>query len=155
MTDPEAGSLGEEAARLFAALQDWAATAGHEQVGAAGGLVGGLAQGLHDVDEHLATGAAECRYCPVCRLVALVRGTNPEVRDHLATAGSALLSAAAAALATSVPQERRQARAAPVEHIDLDEPGGDGPDEPDRRWAPREDHQHEPGQGPGQGREEP
>jgi hypothetical protein len=138
--DADVGSLGEEAAKLFAALQDWAATVGHEQVSAAGGALGGLAHGLRDVDAHLATGAAECRYCPVCRLVAMVRGTNPEVRQHLAVAGSALLSAAAAALATSVPEDRRPGRA-PVQHIDLDEPAGDGADEQAPEGDPERDEE--------------
>ena len=35
---------------------------------------------LHDVDEHLATGAPECRYCPVCRAVHVVRDAAP--RSH-------------------------------------------------------------------------
>lgn len=117
---PHVGSLAEEAAKLLGALQDLTTTAGHEHAAAAGTALGGAAAGLRDVGEHLA-GAPECRYCPLCRVVAAVRGTSPEVREHLATAGSALLSAAAALLATPVPDDRRH-RAGPVQRIDIDEP---------------------------------
>ena len=57
----------------------------------------------HDVDAHLANGE-ECRYCPVCRAVQVFRSASPEVREHLATAATSLAQAAAAALATTVPE---------------------------------------------------
>ncbi len=127
---PEVGSVGDEAAKLFGALSDWARDQGVE---AAGGLGGGLAEGLgglaaqaaatfHDVNEHLATGAPECTYCPVCRTVHLVRQTSPEVKAHLVTAASSLLQAAGTLLATQVPQDRGD-RSSQVERIDLDDDG--------------------------------
>jgi hypothetical protein len=82
-------SLGEEVTKLLAALQQ----------------------------EHLATGSAECRFCPLCRLVLAFRETNPEVRQHLATAATSLLHAASGLLATHVPDQ--SARRGPVERIDL------------------------------------
>jgi len=96
--DDRVGSIGEEAARLFGAFADLA----------------------RDVDEHVATGGAECRYCPVCRAVHLVRETSPEVRAHLTSAVSSLVQAAAGLLATHVPEEHRSG-ATGVERIDLDE----------------------------------
>lgn len=75
------GSLSEEAAQLFATLA-------------------GLARG---VDAHLATGGADCLWCPVCRVIHVVREASPEVRAHLAEAGASLLQAAAGLLAGAVP----------------------------------------------------
>lgn len=101
----DVGSLGEEAAKLFEALS--------EQLGAAAG----------SIDDHIATGGADCRYCPVCQVIGVVRSTSPEVRAHLLTAAGSLVQAAAGLLATHVPSERDRG---PVEHIDLDdepEPG--------------------------------
>ncbi len=64
MTPPQdepVGSVGDEAAKLLGALADWAG------------------DHARDVDEHLATGDAECLYCPVCRTVHAVRQASPEV----------------------------------------------------------------------------
>lgn len=106
---PEVGTVVEEAAKLLGALSEWAKDAAHDVDGA--------------LDEHLATGAAECTYCPICRTVHAVRGLNPEVRAHLATAATSLLQAASGLMATAVPQQP----AGGVEHIDLDDlPDDDG-----------------------------
>ncbi|MFC4907759.1 hypothetical protein [Actinomadura gamaensis] len=43
---------------------------------------------------HIATGAPECRDCPVCRAIALARESGPDVRRHLEQAGRSLLAAA-------------------------------------------------------------
>jgi hypothetical protein len=86
------------------------------------GLADAASRAARDVDEHLATGAPECTYCPVCRVVHVVRSTSPEVRAHLAVAASSLLQAAAGLLATQAPAEGQ--RSAGVERIGLD---GDGP----------------------------
>lgn len=93
-----ASPVGEEAARLLEALHEWFA-------GGAGGL-------------GLATGAAECQLCPLCRLLAVLRGTRPEVFGHLTDAATALL----AALRAVVDEHERSwaARpATPVQHIDV------------------------------------
>lgn len=76
---PPVGSLAEEAAKLAEALQDFTRNRGS-----------GWAR---TADAHLATGSAECRLCPVCRLIALARDTGPEVADHLADATASLLQA--------------------------------------------------------------
>jgi hypothetical protein len=93
----EVGALADEAAKLLGALGDWAR------------------------DQHLATGAPECTYCPLCRTVHALRHTSPEVRAHLATAATSLVQAVSGLLATAVPEDRARSG---VEHIDLD----DGPD---------------------------
>ena len=117
------GSLGAEAVRLLAALQDWAAESGAEHAATAAGAAAGAADALHDVAEHLATGAASCTYCPVCRLVTAVRATSPEVRGHLRAAASSLLQAAAALMATPAPDRPGDGGAA-RSHVDDEREGG-------------------------------
>lgn len=114
------GSAAEEAVRLLGALTDWA----KERVG--------------DADEHLATGAPECTYCPICRTVHVLREAGPEVKLHLAEAVAALMQAAASvvAAASSGPSPRR---AGWVERIDLDDDLGDWPEEPEQPVGPEED----------------
>jgi hypothetical protein len=103
------GSVAEEAAKLFGVLSGWAREHG-EGVGA---VADSMAGELHD---HLATGSPECAWCPVCRTVAAVRQTSPEVRDHLASAASSLMMAVSGLMASPAPR-----RDGSVEHIDLDE----------------------------------
>ncbi len=118
----DVGSVAEEAAKLFGALSGWARDNGS---GVGQGLAGAAEQAAasaREVSEHLATGAPECSYCPICRTVHAVRQTSPEVRAHLAVAASSLMQAAAGLLATAVPEEHRTAADAEgVEHIDLDD----------------------------------
>lgn len=120
---PEVGSVGEEAGKLFGALADWARDQGPGWGEGVETLATQAAQAARDVDSHVATGAAECTYCPICRTVHAMRRTSPEVRAHLSSAASSLLQAAAGVLATAVPAE--QPRRPGVERIDLDpvEPG--------------------------------
>lgn len=115
MTPPEddsVGSVGDEAAKLLGALADWAG----EHV----------SDRAHEVNEHIATGSAECLYCPVCRTVHAVRGASPEVRAQLAHAASTFLQAAAGLLSAA---GQAQPPASRVQHIDLDDDLGDT-DEP-------------------------
>ncbi len=57
----------------------------------------------------------------MCQLISAVRGTSPEVRQHLGTAASALMQAAAGVLDPAVPDQTSARRPEPpVEHIDLD-----------------------------------
>jgi hypothetical protein len=116
------GSVAEEAVKLLGALQDWAKD-GADDVAA------GAAHRLRDVDAHLATGGADCRYCPVCQILTSMRRTSPEVREHLTAAAGSLLHAAAGILETfggpdasagpgrDSPGGRRE----PMEKIDLDD----------------------------------
>jgi len=121
MSDPDesVGSVAEEAAKLLHALQDWAKESGSEYAGAAASAAEGAASAVHRIDEHIATGSAECTYCPVCRVISTVRETSPEVRQHLTTAATSLLHAAAGLLATNVPERSKGRRDGPVEKIDL------------------------------------
>jgi len=118
MTPPQdepVGSVGDEAAKLLGALADWAGD--H-----LGGHVGDKAR---EVNDHIATGEAECLYCPICRTVHAVREASPEVKAQLAQAASTFLQAAAGLLSAAGAAEPRSSR---VQHIDLD---ADAPDDGD------------------------
>ena len=115
------GSVGEEAAKLLTALSGWAKDQGAQGADSAAGAAFAFGDALKDVNEHLATGGADCKYCPLCQLIAAVRSTSPEVKTHLAVAASSLMQAAAGALATQVPQDGK--KTGPVEKIDLDDEG--------------------------------
>lgn len=117
----DVGSVAEEAAKLLGALSDWAKDQGGEWAQGVSGLAdhaATTARQVHDhVDDNIANGSPECRYCPVCRTIHVVRQMSPEVRAHLTSAAASLVQAAAGVLATQVPQDgARQG----VEHIDLD-----------------------------------
>ncbi|WP_439936375.1 hypothetical protein ACS3YM_10420 [Nocardia sp. N13] len=112
----DVGSLGEEAAKLLGALSGWAREQATEAGDGLSGFAAHAAAAAHDVNEHLATGAAECTVCPLCRTVHAVRQLSPEVKAHLTTAVTSLVHAAAAVMATS---DSSGARGSDVEHIDL------------------------------------
>jgi hypothetical protein len=114
------GSVGEEAAKLFTALSGWAKDQGAQSAGSAADTASAFGDVLKDLNEHIATGGADCKYCPVCQLISAVRSTSPEVKNHLAVAASSLMHAAAGVLATQVPQD---GKSSPVEKIDLDDEG--------------------------------
>ena len=120
--DPEAvGSVGEEAAKLLGALSEWARDQGTDYAGSAAGAASTFAHAVRDVNEHIATDSEDCRYCPVCQVIHVVRSTSPEVREHLSVAASSLMHAAAGLLAT----QTERSTASPVQKIDLDD-GDDG-----------------------------
>jgi len=128
---PEVGSVGEEALKLFSALLDLARQQGADVGGGLSGLADQAASLAHEVNGHIATGSAECKYCPVCRVVHAVRETSPEVKAHLLTAATSLLQAAAGVLETVPPPDQSGApqRGPAVERIDLDDSddgSGDG-----------------------------
>lgn len=125
--DPEVGSVADEAAKLVQALSDWAREHGEGAGAGIGGTFAGLAEMARDVDAHVA--GENCTYCPLCRLIGVVRATSPEVRAHLTSAASSLLQAAAGALATPVPREGGRG-AEPVHKIDLDGAWPDDDPEP-------------------------
>lgn len=101
---PHVGTAAEEAARLFAAVEDWARTR-------AGGCVG---------PEHLATGAPECTVCPICQGVALLRQVSPETVEHLLDAAASLVAALRSAVVPPASPDG-PARAPHVERIDVRE----------------------------------
>jgi hypothetical protein len=112
--------VGEEAAKLFTALSGWAKDQGAQGAGSAAGAASAFGDILKDVNEHIATGGEDCKYCPLCQVISAVRTTSPEVKAHLAVAASSLMHAAAGVLATQVPQD---GKASPVEKINLDDEG--------------------------------
>jgi hypothetical protein len=75
MTEHEPGSVGEEAARLADAVRGWARAR------------------FPELTDHVATGAPECRYCPFCQLIAVLRGDRPEVTERVAEAAAAVADA--------------------------------------------------------------
>jgi len=82
---PAPGPLAEEARRLVEAARDWAVRT------------------FPDVDGHLATGGAQCRWCPLCRAVAGLRADRPEVTAKLAEVVTAAAGALAAVLDAARP----------------------------------------------------
>lgn len=116
-SDEPVGSVGEEAAKLFAALSGWARDQGADYAGSAAGAAAAMSDTMHTINEHIATGSEDCRYCPLCQVIHVVRTTSPEVKAHLAVAASSLMHAAAGVLATQVPSDKK----GPVEKIDLDD----------------------------------
>ena len=117
----EIGSVAEETAKLLGALSSWArdhgTTVGQSVGDAALGAAQGAAGAAHNLNDHFATGSADCLYCPICRVVHYARTINPEVKAHLVVAASSLMQAASALLSTEVPDTREPAG---VEHIDLE-----------------------------------
>src|SRR5215208_1283283 len=87
------GSVAEEAAKLLGAVSGWA----REHGDGVAGLADAMADGFH---EHPAAGSRQCAWCPVCRTVAAIRQTSPEVRAHLASAASSVMLAVSAMMAT-------------------------------------------------------
>lgn len=111
------GSVGEEAAKLFAALSGWARDQGIDHVGSAAGAAAAMSETMHTINEHIATGSEDCRYCPLCQVIHAVRTTSPEVKAHLTVAASSLMHAVAGVLATQTGSDR----SSPVQKIDLDD----------------------------------
>ncbi len=68
--------LGEDAQRLFAAVQDWARRT--------------LPPPEAD--------ASTCEWCPVCSFVAVLRGERPDLTERMAEAGAAVVTAVRALL---------------------------------------------------------
>ena len=126
--DDPVGGLGEEAAKLLGAVAEWAREQGSDLGNGVAALAGQAASAAREIDEHIATGDPECRYCPVCRSVHVVRQASPEVRAHLAAAASSFLQAAAGMLAAGSAAGDRSGQPPTVQHIDLDsdpDPGSD------------------------------
>jgi hypothetical protein len=118
--DDSVGSVGDEAAKLLGALADWAG--GQPGSGGSEGIAGRVADTARQLNDHVATGDAECLYCPICRTVHAIRQTSPEVRTQLAQAASTFLQAAAGLLAAAGTGDQQPSR---VQHIDLDDDGAD------------------------------
>lgn len=76
------GAAAEEAAKLADALGQWLA----ERSTRPGGLFD-----LSAVAAHIATGSAECRLCPICQMIGVLRSGSPELARHLDEAMGSLL----------------------------------------------------------------
>ena len=101
---PEAvGSVAEGAAKLFEAMSGWARTHPPDLPSTDG------------FTDHIAHGE-DCRFCPLCQLIKMARGTSPEARLHLAAAATSFAQAISAMLSTPPPERDPE----PVEHIDLE-----------------------------------
>lgn len=120
--EDEVGTVAEETAKLLSALQDWAKDSGHQHASAASSAAGGLADSVRSINDHIGHGP-DCKFCPVCQVINVVRETSPEVKQHLAVAANSLLQAMQGVLATQVPDSAAPRRSAPVEKIDLDDDG--------------------------------
>ena len=98
------GSAAEEAARLFAAAEEWIRTR----------------TGAHL--DGLATGAPECTVCPVCQAVGAVRQVRPETVEHLLDAAASFVAALRTTVSGHVnPDGPPSARRVDVQHIDVRE----------------------------------
>ncbi|HEY3630009.1 MAG TPA: hypothetical protein VGL21_03880 [Jatrophihabitantaceae bacterium] len=102
MTEPH-GTIGDEAAKLLDAVQDWA----RRNLGES---------------SHIATGAPECQWCPLCQLIMVLRGDRPELTEKITDATASMVAALRTLLdaATSHAQPAQQPR---VQRIDLSDSG--------------------------------
>jgi hypothetical protein len=100
------GTIGDEAAKLVDALQDWA----RRNFG-------------DPATSHIATGAPECTWCPICQLIAILRGDRPEISEKVSEAGASLVAALRAVLdaAAAGPPRPPDEAASRVQHINLDD----------------------------------
>ena len=91
MSKEPVGSVAEEAAKLFAVLQD--------------------AAGAHPVEEdkHEHKLGPDCVWCPVCQLIHRVRNTSPETVEQLSTAAAHVLGSLRSLLEAAA-DAARQAR---------------------------------------------
>lgn len=99
---PPVGSAAEEAARLFAAAEEWVRTR-------AGGHLDGLA-----------TGAAACTMCPLCQGISAVRQVRPETVEHLLDAAASFVAALRTTVGGQAPPDPATRRP-DVQHIDVRE----------------------------------
>ena len=97
MTDRPFAAAAEEATKLVDALGEWLASA--------------------KLADWLPNGSADCRLCPVCQLIGLLRQARPEIVEHLDDAAGSLL--AALRLALDGIDGARAGRAAAFERIDI------------------------------------
>ena len=132
---PPVGSLAEEASQLFAVLSGIARDQAAQYTAGAESMTSSASAAVKAVNEHIATGDAECTYCPICRVIHVARTASPEVKAHLSTALLSLAQAAAAVMAPTVPEANQAdagdgaAEGAPADgslhKIDLDAGGWD------------------------------
>src|SRR4051812_46249384 len=111
MTDQQGYAL-EEAVKLFETVRRRLRTSGSPAPDDVWG------QATREPEPGIATGAAECRYCPICRTIAAARTSGPDVVDHVADAGLALMAAFRETLA-AYERTRPPRRGTHGEHVDI------------------------------------
>ena len=108
MTKEPIGSVAEEAAKLFAVLQQAATDPGGTT----------HAEELAEAHEHKL--GPDCVWCPVCQLIHKVRNTSPETIEQLSAAAAQVLGSVRSLLeaandAARQPREDAASRTAPQE----------------------------------------
>ncbi|TQJ00055.1 hypothetical protein [Kribbella jejuensis] len=88
------GSVAEEAAKLFAVLQNAAGPAGEQR---------------DEQEQHEHKLGPDCVWCPVCQLIHRVRNTSPETIEQLSTAAAHVLGSVRSLLEAAA-DAARQAR---------------------------------------------
>lgn len=96
------GSLADEAMRLVGVVHDWTRQTFPPPL----------------ADEH---GGPECRWCPLCQFVAVVRGERPDVTARVAEVGSTLATALRAVV-DAASSQAQPARPPRVQRINLGDP---------------------------------
>jgi hypothetical protein len=64
---------------------------------------------------HIATGAPECSWCPICQLIAALRGERPDVTDKLAAAATAVVDVVGSLLNPPPGPDAESGKASPTE----------------------------------------
>jgi hypothetical protein len=105
------GAAAEEAARLVDALGQWLAA---RSAARPSGPVD-----LGYLNTHVATGSAECKLCPLCQLISLLRTSSPELAHRMDEAMEALLALARVALDGVERQRAAKPTATGFETIDI------------------------------------
>lgn len=135
MSKEPVGSVGEEAAKLFALLQQAAGDAsGRESAGPREDRPEPEPAPKTESEQHqhaTAQGGSDCQWCPVCQVISRVRNTSPETVEQLATAAASVLGSVRS-LVEAAAESARLARADAAARAASAEP-------PTAGTAPRQD----------------
>jgi hypothetical protein len=106
------GSVAEEAAKLFAVLQQATSEAKHQHSAPSDEEPAYGVPADEEPHEHSSAqrGGPECQWCPVCQLISKVRTTSPETIEQLSTAAAGVLGSLRSLLEAAA-EAARQARA--------------------------------------------
>jgi hypothetical protein len=117
--------MAEEAAKLFGAVEGWLHSARGGDAGDAAAAHPRPNDGepADAAEADAPTGAPhlgpECRVCPVCQLIHVVRGSRPELLEHLSVAATHLAQALRIGIETSEHKWTARRPDAGVERIDI------------------------------------
>jgi len=113
--EPPVGSAAEEAARLFAAAEQWLRARTGGPLDAAAGA------------PHGSGSNAECTVCPLCQGIAAIRSVRPETVEHLLDVTASFVAALRSTVAAG-PAASSAARRPDVQRITVqDSPVQDSP----------------------------